>query len=134
MTDKILLDDGILPSLDERDNLMEMAEVSGRIKWFDVAKGYGFIIPDTGDLGDVLLHVSILQRSGFQSAREGARISCVAKKSVNGYQALHIHSLDLSTAPSPHKKPCAPMKILHRQADLNGLWSNGSTGQRGLVF
>jgi CspA family cold shock protein len=56
---------------------LDLVEVSGRIKWFDVSKGYGFIIPDNG-LPDVLLHVTILRKDGFQTAHEGARIVCEA--------------------------------------------------------
>ncbi len=50
-------------------------EVSGVIKWFDVAKGYGFIVPDNG-MSDVLLHVTCLRRDGYQTAYEGARVVC----------------------------------------------------------
>jgi len=50
-----------------------LVEVTGHIKWFDVAKGYGFIIPDNG-MADVLLHVTCLRRDGFQTAYEGARV------------------------------------------------------------
>ena len=37
---------------------VDLFEVSGMIKWFDVAKGYGFIVPDNG-MPDVLLHVTV---------------------------------------------------------------------------
>ncbi|MGH6684634.1 MAG: cold-shock protein, partial [Pseudolabrys sp.] len=53
-------------------NLIEMA---GVIKWFDVAKGFGFIVPDNG-MPDVLLHVTCLRRDGYQTAYEGARVVC----------------------------------------------------------
>src|SRR3712207_9144517 len=59
------------PSLPEQP--LELVQVSGRIKWFDVAKGFGFIIPDNG-MPDVLLHVTCLRRDGYQAANEGARI------------------------------------------------------------
>src|SRR6266508_1012871 len=48
-------------------------ELSGAIKWFDVSKGYGFIVPDNG-MPDILLHVTCLRRDGFQVAYEGARV------------------------------------------------------------
>jgi CspA family cold shock protein len=53
-------------------------EVTGVIKWFDVSKGYGFIVPDNG-MADVLLHVTVLRRDGFQTAYEGARVVCEAR-------------------------------------------------------
>ena len=54
---------------------VDLIEISGVIKWFDVAKGYGFISPDNG-MPDVLLHVTCLRRDGFQTAYEGARVVC----------------------------------------------------------
>ena len=48
-------------------------EVAGRVKWFDAAKGYGFIVPDSGE-ADVLIHVTVLRRDGFSTIREGARV------------------------------------------------------------
>lgn len=76
-------------------------EISGSIKWFDVAKGYGFIVPDGGGTTDVLLHVTCLRRDGHQIALEGARIECLAKHGDRGLQAFHIVSLDNSTAVHP---------------------------------
>ena len=46
-----------------------LIELVGVIKWFDVAKGFGFIIPDNG-MPDVLLHVTCLRRDGYQTAYE----------------------------------------------------------------
>src|SRR3989304_2743070 len=54
------------------DETGTLIEISGVIKWFDVAKGFGFIIPDNG-MPDVLLHVTCLRRDGFQTAYEGAQ-------------------------------------------------------------
>ena len=81
-----------------------VAEVSGSIKWFDVAKGYGFILPDEGH-GDVLLHVTCLRRDGFQTAYEGARIVCLAKRGERGLQAFRVLSMDNSTATHPAEMP-----------------------------
>ena len=49
----------------------DIIEISGAIKWFDAAKGYGFIVPDNG-MDDILLHVTVLRRDGHQTAYEGA--------------------------------------------------------------
>src|SRR5262245_42643532 len=46
---------------------VEVFEIAGAIKWFDVSKGYGFIVPDNG-LADVLLHVTCLRAGGYQTA------------------------------------------------------------------
>lgn len=79
----------------------QLIEISGAIKWFDVAKGYGFILPDQEELGDVLLHVTCLRRDGFQTALEGARIECLARQGEKGLQAFKVTSMDASTAVHP---------------------------------
>jgi cold shock protein len=78
-----------------------VVEVSGAIKWFDVAKGYGFILPDGGQLGDVLIHVTCLRRDGFHTALEGSRVMCLVKQGDRGLQAFRVISMDSSTAVHP---------------------------------
>ena len=85
---------------------LEVVEIAGEIKWFDVAKGYGFIVPDNG-LPDVLLHVTTLRRDGFNTAREGARVVCEAVQRPKGLQVLRVTSLDLTTAVHPAQAPAA---------------------------
>lgn len=80
-------------------------EISGAIKWFDVAKGYGFILPDGGGSSDVLLHVTCLRRDGFQTAQEGARVVCLVKQGERGLQAFKVLSMDMSTAVHPTEMP-----------------------------
>ena len=79
-------------------------EVSGVIKWFDVAKGYGFIVPDSG-VADVLLHVTCLRRDGYQTAYEGARVVCEVLPGPKGLQAFRVVSMDESTAIHPAQMP-----------------------------
>lgn len=78
-----------------------VVEVSGAIKWFDVAKGYGFILPDGEEMGDILIHVTCLRRDGFHTALEGSRIVCLVKKGERGLQAFSVISMDNSTAVHP---------------------------------
>jgi CspA family cold shock protein len=79
--------------------------VSGYIKWFDVAKGYGFVVPDDGS-SDILLHVTILRRSGFQTAFEGSRVVCEAHRREKGMQVFRVIAMDESTAiVSPVRSP-----------------------------
>ena len=94
---------------DSLDNLIGNAtapviEISGVIKWFDVSKGFGFIVPDNG-MGDVLLHVTCLRRDGFQTAHEGARIVVEAVQRPKGLQAFRVLSMDDSTAIHPAQMP-----------------------------
>ncbi|MCB1507710.1 MAG: CspA family cold shock protein [Hyphomicrobiaceae bacterium] len=83
---------------------VDVFEVAGSIKWFDVAKGYGFIVPDN-DLPDVLLHVTCLRRDGYQTAYEGARVVCEVLDRPRGLQAMRILSMDESTAVHPSQMP-----------------------------
>jgi len=100
---------GYSPELDVvgdlADEAVSVIELSGAIKWFDVSKGYGFIIPDNG-LPDVLLHVTCLRRDGYQTAYEGARVVCEVLARPKGLQAFRILSMDESTAIQPtHAAP-----------------------------
>lgn len=69
-----------------------LVEVAGRVKWFDVAKGYGFIVPDDGG-GDVLIHVTVLRRDGFTTLTEGARVVAEAQRRDRGLQVLKVNSV-----------------------------------------
>ena len=83
---------------------LDLVEIAGRIKWFDVSKGYGFITQDNGE-ADVLLHVTTLRRDGFQAANEGTRIVCEALVRTKGLQVFRILSMDESTAVHPAQLP-----------------------------
>lgn len=72
--------------------------VSGALKWFDVTRGFGFIVADDPAYGDVLVHFSALQAHGRRSLPEGARIDCVAVRRDRGFQASEILSIDLTHA------------------------------------
>lgn len=76
---------------------LDLAVVAGRIKWFDVAKGFGFIVPDDGG-EDILLHVTCLRRDGFPTVLEGSRIVCEVQRGERGMQAFRVLSMDQSTA------------------------------------
>lgn len=79
----------------------ESVQISGKVKWFDPAKGYGFIVPDTPDktgLKDVLLHVTSLRETGRETASEGAVIVCDVVRRPKGWQVSHIQELDESAA------------------------------------
>jgi CspA family cold shock protein len=89
---------------DINDEVASVIELSGVIKWFDVSKGYGFIVPDNG-LPDILLHVTCLRRDGFQAAYEGARVVVEVLQRARGLQAFRIISMDESTAIHPAQLP-----------------------------
>jgi CspA family cold shock protein len=72
--------------------------VGGVIKWFDVTRGFGFAVADDADIGDILIHFSVLQPHGRRSLPEGTRIEAIAVQRGRGYQAREIVSIDLTTA------------------------------------
>ena len=74
------------------DEATSVIELTGVIKWFDVSKGYGFIVPDNG-MPDILLHVTCLRRDGHQVAYEGARVVVEVLQRPRGLQAFRILSI-----------------------------------------
>ena len=86
-------------------------ELTGQIKWFDVAKGYGFIVPDNG-LADILLHITCLHAAGYHVALEGARVVVAVVQSERGLQAVRILSMDTSTAKHAAEMPPARTHVV----------------------
>ena len=76
----------------------ESLAVAGRVKWFDAAKGYGFITLTDPAGDDILLHQSCVRQSGFKQVFEGAQVVCEVVRGPRGMQASRILSLDNSTA------------------------------------
>jgi CspA family cold shock protein len=82
---------------DESSGPAEMAPITGRVKWFDATRGFGFLVSDEID-GDVLLHFSVLREHGRRSVPEGAVIECVPVRLDRGLQAKRVLSIDTSSA------------------------------------
>ena len=98
----------------------EVIKIAGAIKWFDASKGYGFIIPDNG-MPDVLLHVTVLRSSGYQTAYEGARVVCeVLNRPPKGLQAFRVLAMDESTAIHPSQLPSRTHVAVTPESD----WEN----------
>ncbi|MCM2472234.1 cold shock domain-containing protein [Rhizobium sp. CG5] len=110
---------------------VDLIEITGVVKWFDVAKGFGFIVPDNG-MQDVLLHVTCLRRDGFQTILEGTRIVALVQRRERGYQAFRILSMDQSTAVHPSQMP--PVRTHVQVTPSSGLervlvkWFNRTKG------
>ena len=63
--------------------------VTGTVKWFNDAKGFGFITPDDGG-DDLFAHFSEIQGSGFKSLKEQQRVEFTVKTGPKGLQAATI--------------------------------------------
>ncbi len=110
-----------------------LVEVTGFIKWFDVSKGYGFIVPDSGE-ADVLLHVTCLRRDGYQTAYEGARIVVEALQRSKGLQAFRVVSMDESTAVHPSQLPPRTHVSVTPTSGLERAWVKWFNRLRGFGF
>jgi cold shock protein len=63
----------------------------GVVKWFNAAKGFGFIQRENGE--DVFVHFSAIQSSGYRSLDEGAKVSFLVKQGPKGLQAEEVMTI-----------------------------------------
>lgn len=68
-------------------------EVHGVVKWFDPAKGFGFVVPDAGG-ADVLLHANVLRNFGQSSVADGSAITLIVQETARGLQAVEVLSIE----------------------------------------
>lgn len=64
---------------------------TGTVKWFNDAKGFGFITPESGE--DVFVHFRAIQGNGFRSLQEGQKVSFVVVRGQKGLQADEVQAL-----------------------------------------
>lgn len=67
--------------------------LTGKVKWFNEAKGFGFIMPDGGGK-DVFAHFSGIVGKGFKTLRENQRVQFEITAGPKGDQAINITPLD----------------------------------------
>jgi cold shock protein len=65
---------------------------TGTVKWFNDAKGFGFITQDDGG-EDVFCHHTAIQADGFRSLAEGQRVEFEVKKGPKGLQAASVRAI-----------------------------------------
>ncbi|MGO3890285.1 MAG: cold-shock protein [Paenalcaligenes sp.] len=67
----------------------EAPKLAGTVKWFNDAKGFGFITPDNGG-EDLFAHFSSIQMNGFKTLKEGQKVLFEIAQGPKGQQALNI--------------------------------------------
>lgn len=62
--------------------------VTGKVKWFNASKGYGFLERDNGP--DVFVHFSAIQSDGYRSLQEGQQVEFTIENGPKGLQAANV--------------------------------------------
>lgn len=81
-----IINPGFVPSVAPE---AEVTMQSGTVKWFNDAKGFGFITPADGS-ADVFVHFSTIQGDGFKSLQEGQQVEFESTKGPKGMQATKV--------------------------------------------
>ena len=108
-----------------------LVEIAGSGKWFDVSKGYGFIVADGGE-GDVLIHVTVLRRDGFQTIFEGSRVVAEAQRREKGLQVFRV--LSVTPGEGEHLSQLPPARLRAQATNVGGFeivvvkWFNRARG------
>ncbi len=66
-----------------------MERLTGRVKWFNAQKGYGFIVPDNGGK-DLFVHYSAIQSDGYKTLKEGQKVEFEVDSSDRGDKAVNV--------------------------------------------
>ena len=70
---------------------------TGKVKWFNNAKGYGFILPDAGG-DDLFAHYSTILMDGYKTLRAGQSVSFEVEAGPKGLHAVEIRATDMACA------------------------------------
>ncbi len=69
------------------------APIEGQVKWFDPAKGFGFVVPNAGG-ADILLHANVLRNFGQSSVADGSLIRLTVQETPRGVQAVEVLAIE----------------------------------------
>ena len=75
-----------------KDDTKPPRVVTGRVKWFDPARGFGFVVAEDVE-ADILLHANVLRNFGQGSVADGAQISLAVQATPRGMQAVEVTAI-----------------------------------------
>lgn len=85
---------------------MPDSPVIAKLKWFNVPKGFGFVVPENGNY-DAFLHITALQDAGVTRLGEGASLLCHIERGHKGAQVTEVvELLDAGIEPAPVRAKC----------------------------
>lgn len=87
--------------------------IEASVRWFDPAKGYGFLAP-TGGQPDVFCHISVVRGAGFETLAEGATVICDIVQHPKNAAVTRIHAVGTAASPSvPGNKSARTARQAH---------------------
>ena len=90
---------------------------TGRVKWFNTAKGYGFI--EREGESDVFVHYSQIQMDGFKDLKEGQLVSFEIVDTSKGLQAANVRTADVSDGTPLESSSATPLQEMGASRDAN---------------
>ncbi|WIO75578.1 cold shock domain-containing protein CspD [Porticoccaceae bacterium LTM1] len=87
----------------------------GTVKWFNNAKGYGFILPESGE-GDIFAHYSAIQMDGYKTLKAGQTVTFEITEGNKGLHAANIQAVQSGGTPQ-EEDYCDQFEVLQAQAD-----------------
>ena len=79
---------------------MSVVKMKGKVKWFNNAKGYGFILADK-DIGDLFAHYSVIEMDGYKTLKAGQPVTFNVIQGPKGLHAVNIQAAPVEEAPAP---------------------------------
>ena len=80
---------------------MSVVKMKGKVKWFNNAKGYGFILADGRDIGDLFAHFSAIEMEGYKTLKAGQPVTFNVIQGPKGLHAVNIKVVLVEDASTP---------------------------------